>query len=216
MEDITNVAVNSMRSPLADDTHNHNVCNICDKKFSARKHLLRHQRTVHDEVQKKECQVCYAKFNRVDNNMRHIKTHTRKRRCTESNISSPYKKPKPNSVTSEDSDSGPSMSRIETGITGKCIWCTRQKQLLPGKPFCNDCAKNGRECRWCHRPLPERFYSKRTDVCDTCINRRERFYLTRLEELPINVHWMELQNLKHWSPTLETCGIYCNFSQTTR
>lgn len=48
------------------------------------------------------------------------------------------------------------------------------KVLLPGKRFCEECAKNGRECQWCHRPLPERFYSKRIDVCDTCINRRER------------------------------------------
>jgi hypothetical protein len=53
--------------------------------------------------------------------------------------------------------------------------CAQMKSLLPGKKFCQSCSENGRECRWCHRPLPERFYSKRTDVCDRCIDRHRRW-----------------------------------------
>jgi hypothetical protein len=59
--------------------------------------------------------------------------------------------------------------------SSKCNWCTQLKSLLPGKKFCQSCSENGRECRWCHRPLPERFYSKRTDVCDRCIDRHRRW-----------------------------------------
>lgn len=39
--------------------------------------------------------------------------------------------------------------------------------------FCEWCGEQGRECNWCHRPLPERFYGSRTDVCDSCATRRE-------------------------------------------
>ena len=33
----------------------------------------------------------------------------------------------------------------------------------------------------CHRPLPERFFSKRTDVCDRCTTRREN-WITRQQQ----------------------------------
>lgn len=59
--------------------------------------------------------------------------------------------------------------------SSKCNWCTKRKPLIPGKKFCQSCSENGRECRWCHRPLPERFYSKRTDVCDRYIDRHRRW-----------------------------------------
>lgn len=59
--------------------------------------------------------------------------------------------------------------------SSKCNWCTQRKPMIPGKKFCQSCTENGRECRWCHRPLPERFYSKRTDVSDRCIDRYRRW-----------------------------------------
>ena len=56
-----------------------------------------------------------------------------------------------------------------------CNWCTQKKVLLPNKKFCADCDQQGRECKWCHRPLPERFYSERTDICDRCVKRRQNW-----------------------------------------
>jgi hypothetical protein len=58
---------------------------------------------------------------------------------------------------------------------GKCNWCGYDKELLENKKFCEACGSNGREYNWSHRPLPERFYGKRTDVCDSCITRRENY-----------------------------------------
>ncbi|KAK3083783.1 hypothetical protein FSP39_003181 [Pinctada imbricata] len=75
----------------------------------------------------------------------------------------------------EDRNTTVNMETDPVNIKGKCNWCTQMKELLPGKKFCQSCSENGRECRWCHRPLPERFYSKRTDVCDRCVDRRERW-----------------------------------------
>ena len=85
-----------------------------------------------------------------------------KRYCTEQGVQENH-----NTETAMDTDSPPDI--------GTCIWCTQSKSLLPGKKFCKSCGDGGRECRWCHRPLPERFYSKRTDICDRCLDRRERW-----------------------------------------
>ena len=52
------------------------------------------------------------------------------------------------------------------------IW---QGAFRKQKKFCEACGSNGREYNWSHRPLQERFYGKRTDVCDSCITRRENY-----------------------------------------
>ena len=47
--------------------------------------------------------------------------------------------------------------------------------MIVHKKICDASGCNGRECNWCHRPLQERFYGKRTDVCDSCVRRREHY-----------------------------------------
>ena len=151
-------------------------CEECGKDFKQKKHLLRHKRTVHNNSVGYECQICHIKINRKDNYDRHMQSHQMKRKldcppeneskriCTEENKQQNIPS---NTETAMDTDPPPDV--------GTCIWCTQIKTLLPGKKFCKSCSDGGRECRWCHRPLPERFYSKRTDVCDRCLDRRERW-----------------------------------------
>ena len=79
---------------------------------------------------------------------------------------------------------------------GKCNWCTQEKLLLPGKKFCHSCSLQGRECKWYHRPLPERFFSKRTDVCDRCPTRRENWITRQQHGGDISMHWREPPRLK--------------------
>ncbi|KAK3104922.1 hypothetical protein FSP39_013260 [Pinctada imbricata] len=58
-------------------------CTVCGKSFKQRKHLLRHQRSIHGG-NNLECSTCHAKFNRKDNLERHMKAHqnTRKRKSS--------------------------------------------------------------------------------------------------------------------------------------
>ena len=155
-----------------------NKCEECGKGFKQKQHLFRHQRTAHGNQEGYECQICHVKLNRRDNFDRHMKSHQMKRKleCPPDNVSDSKRSCQEenkqqninhNTETTMDTDPRPDV--------GTCIWCTQQKPLLIGKKFCQSCGDGGRECRWCHRPLPERFYSKRTDVCDRCLDRRERW-----------------------------------------
>ena len=168
-------------------------CEECGKTFNRRYNLDRHYRTTHGSTPyANECSVCHLKFNRRDHYNRHRKVHSTENgadlpslerksadiltdqdtRQNEQNIDKGKDLTK-NKVKKRFEISGENVKAVETN--GKCIWCTKWKPLLQGKKFCRGCSKNGRECNWCHRPLPERFYSQRTDVCDACINRRERW-----------------------------------------
>lgn len=104
-------------------------------------------------------------------------------------ISQPPKKQRTTeSLNVADSIQNPEQE-INTESTGKCNWCTQQKHLLPEKKFCQMCSEAGRECRRCHRPLPERFYSQLTDVCDTCLKRRKDGM--HREVTVVSLHWKE-------------------------
>ena len=154
---------------------------------------MRHQRTMHGLPYVTKCTICQMNFNRKDNLERHMKTHEENRKASENKgesekgpgkrkseeISQPSKKQRTiQSLDIADDIQNPEQE-ISTESKGKCNWCTQHKPLLPGKKFCQMCSDAGRECSWCHRPLPERFYSQRTDVCDTCLNRRERWNAQR-------------------------------------
>lgn len=65
----------------------------------------------------------------------------------------------------------PRLVTIES--TKQVCWCSKQNILLPRKICCGPYGEQGRECSWCHRPLPEPFYGNRTDVCEKCLMRRE-------------------------------------------
>lgn len=150
-----------------------NTCSICDRGFKLKHHLLRHERTVHGETALK-CMFCPQTFSRTDNPKRHLKGH-------KENIPSSAQSECAGRKRSPESqmDTSNVEKRRKVDNAGICIWCTQQKQLLPGKRFCAECGENGQECRWCHRLLPEMFHSRRTDVCDTCITRRENHRGTR-------------------------------------
>ena len=159
-----------------------NKCDVCFKVFKHRKDLLRHKRTVHSGTDKHQCSVCNAVFSRRDAYHRHIKSHD-KRNCRKRKAFNDENKPgncKKARLDAVPQTLSVAISNDEARCQnkGKCNWCTQEKQLLPGKKFCHSCSQQGRECKWCHRPLPERFFSKRTDVCDRCITRREN-WITR-------------------------------------
>ena len=65
-------------------------------------------------------------------------------------------------------------------FTGRCNWCCREKILLPSKPFCAVCSAQGRECSYCHRPMPERFYNLSSRTCNSCIRKHEKQNRKRL------------------------------------
>ena len=58
-----------------------------------------------------------------------------------------------------------------------CNWCGRA--TAGPSPYCARCATAGRECRTCHRPMPDRFFAAGGSVCHACTHKRahtrERF-----------------------------------------
>ena len=53
-----------------------NECDLCEKSFTYRHHLLRHRRTIHGE-KSFECPLCPYKTARKDNLIPHQKVHTK-------------------------------------------------------------------------------------------------------------------------------------------
>ena len=58
-----------------------------------------------------------------------------------------------------------------SGNQGKCIWCLTVRALLPGKRFCAECSAQGCECAYCHRPMPERFFTFSERLCNACFKK---------------------------------------------
>lgn len=62
---------------------------------------------------------------------------------------------------------------------GKCIWCLVVKSLLPNKKFCEKCNSQGRECAYCHRPMPDRFFTLSPRLCNACFKKHENLKAKR-------------------------------------
>ena len=182
------------------------VFSTCDRLFKEKKHLLRHNRTVHTDPKDYQCSVCFSHFKRKDSLNRHMKSHIRQGQyqqndaylsqgqplktsndntlCVPTTINSTTNRKRqhrldesespPAKLSRQSTSPGPTTENTNATI-GKCIWCTQNKALLPNKTFCATCGDQGRECNWCHRPLPERFFSLRVDICDRCITRRQNW-----------------------------------------
>ena len=193
------------------------VCSTCYRRFKDKKHLLWHNRTVHTDTKDYQYSVCFAHFNRADSLRRHARIHQRKREHDQDDSNfSPVKQSKTNQDirSCESVDANSTMTRkrqhdpnendippakqshhsalrksATNATIGKCIWCAQNNALLPNK-FSASCGDQGRECKWCRRPLPERFYSVRTDVCDRCITRRQNV-LSRQQHGGVKVNALE-------------------------
>lgn len=63
---------------------------------------------------------------------------------------------------------------VATIFIGVCNWCGHIKNLLEGKKFCHKCSLVGRECRYCHRPMPERFYTLHKTRCNSCYKKHQK------------------------------------------
>ena len=144
------------------------VCDICSRRFNEKSNLQRHKRSVHSGNEHHQCTVCFAKFSRLAPETHKLHKRKRKHDDEENNSLTVKKRTTENIAVRE-----PAATIVET--IAKCNWCGHQKTLLPNKKFCNSCSQQGRECKWCHRPLPERFYTERTDVCDRCVKRRQKW-----------------------------------------
>ena len=146
----------------------HYNCNTCGHRFNEKSLLLRHIKTVHSNNKGFQCAVCFSRFNRLDSLRRHMHVHTRKRKCVEQENGSP---PEKNRATQNTAECKPATK--QSSNIGKCNWCTQSKILVENKKFCDDCGQQGRECKWCHRPL--HFYSEITDICVRSIKRRQNW-----------------------------------------
>ena len=139
---------------------NKNKCTHCDQYFQHRYNMLRHVRTKHGN-EKYDCEHCNSSFTQKTNLVRHLKNCRNKRSLEDGDMGTPIKRIKstetasPISVTSSD-----------------CNWCGHKKKLVDHKSYCFDCSVDGRECRHCHRPLPERYYSRDINNCDACVVKR--------------------------------------------
>ncbi|XP_069109117.1 uncharacterized protein [Argopecten irradians] len=161
-------------APSSINKSDENKCNICDKCFKQKSHLLRHKRTFHGDSIKYTCSHCRVSFNRKDNFERHVKHHKENIPVIQDQTS------EASAARNEDGDIPVLKERkivnevivSETNTKNKCNWCMKHKDLLPGKKFCQQCGEQGRECKWCHRPLPEQ-NGDRTDVCERCVKRRD-------------------------------------------
>ena len=74
----------------------------------------------------------------------------------------------------------------------KCIWCLRDRELLPKKKFCNECNLNGRECIRCHRPMPPKFYLLHSHRCNSCHKKHEK---EKLKRLFVDIYVLYLYNV---------------------
>lgn len=182
-DDMVNLRRLQLLAEAISNPQNGNACETCGKRYKEKKNLFRHIRTVHQKDTQHECSICQTKFVRSDHLKRHLRAHSRKRKHDDEENHGPVfikkKRDENNSVST-------ALNQFDEEKTGTCNWCMQEKALVSGKKFCQTCAEQGRECGSCHRPLPERFFSKAIDICDSCTSRRERFVAvnSRVEEEP--------------------------------
>ena len=144
---------------------NINKCTHCDRHFQHRYGMLRHIRTIHGN-EKYDCEHCGSSFTQKISLVRHLKS-CRKRLLEDADMTTPMKRIKSTEIASPISV-----------VPYECNWCGHTKKLVDHKPYCFDCSVNGRECRHCHRPLPERYYSRDISNCDAYVVKREN-HLTK-------------------------------------
>ena len=135
-------------------------CTLCKSSFKQRKDLLRHERAIHGDKSHK-CEICNKSFNRIDALIRHKKSH--EKRSMEEDEPRPFKLMK----TTES-------NKCKSSQPSECNWCGQKKKLIQDKKYCDECSKHGRECKNCHRPMPEKYYSRDVFRCDACYTKRER------------------------------------------
>ena len=76
-------------------------------------------------------------------------------------------------------------------VDNKCNYCFKNRELLPGKPYCTICAIDAAECHFCHRPLPHRLVEN--GKCRACRNKQNRHvYQSGLEGVAKT--WTKQQN----------------------
>ena len=66
----------------------------------------------------------------------------------------------------------PSSSPLPPPHQRCCNWCG--SPITGPRPYCDRCATAGRECRACHRPMPDRFYTGDNTTCIACTRKRGR------------------------------------------
>ena len=85
-----------------------------------------------------------------------------------------------------------------TLILEKCNWCGKQVVLLTKKKFCYKCSLNGQECRYCHRPMPSKYFQLHATRCNSCFKKHEKQKLKRKQK------WLFLE----WELSCDTKVTY--------
>ena len=123
-----------------------NICEKCNKAFKNRHHLLRHIRAIH-EGKSYKCSTCMKEFNRLENLKRHMEKHQKQPlESTDMNLHS--------------------SKRVKLSEPIHHAEISKPIQQIPHQ------YKGGRECKYCHRPLPERYYTHDIALCNACYTKR--------------------------------------------
>ena len=72
-----------------------------------------------------------------------------------------------------ESDKG-NLKTTDDTVTGKCNWCAQYKELSSGKKFCKKCGEQGRQCPYCYRPMPDRFYTLSSRIRNSCFRKHAK------------------------------------------
>ena len=75
----------------------------------------------------------------------------------------------------------------------RCNWCRGVKPLVQGKNFCADCAVRGRECAYCHRPMPSKYYGLDFRRCNACYRKYQRQLAQRRNRKCVGTHKQQQQ-----------------------
>ena len=62
---------------------------------------------------------------------------------------------------------------VERSVS-KCNWCCKDKQILVGKKFCYQCGCQGKECPYCHRPMPRHCWTLSEHTCNSCFRKHRK------------------------------------------
>ena len=103
------------------------------------------------------CNICFRVLKRNKDILRHMRTVHK--------IETPKSQPTKRKIETPPTLNKKMKMRV-------CNWCKHCKDLQ-GKPYCQRCGEQGKECIKCHRPLPQKYFNQSEEKCDACIKKQQ-------------------------------------------